>query len=157
MSTTPIVEQIAQKVRQRLGVTEGVSNVVRPTRLGGFRPEDMQLHFVQGEKTKNVTLTCPGNPPAIAWNQPFMVRGELLASKEDRRPIDQLRNSFEADIQKALTTGTVGDWCQWDGLALYSEISNATPYTDSETTITGFEVTLLVIYRTLENDPYTQR
>lgn len=161
---TPIVEQIAAKIKTRLGLISSssgyettASGVVRPTRTGGFRPKDYQLIVVQESATKNQQLSCPGNPPSIAWNQPFRIAAELLQSKNDTSAIDTLRNTFAADVQKALTTAT-GDWAQWDGLAVNSMIGQIDTYLDDgETNVAGFQIVLTVIYRVSENDPYTVR
>ena len=161
---TPIVEQIAQKIRQRLGEIDQeagfqttASSVVRPTRLGGFSPDDYQIILTQGEKTENKQLSCDGNPRSVAWNQSFVISAELLPSKNDRRPIDLLRSTFEADIIVAFTDGQLGDWAQWDGLAVYSELGSATPTIEAETTISGVQLNLLVIYRVSETNPYELR
>lgn len=165
MSYHPVLEQIAQKVRQRLkllsagnGYNTTASGVIRPTALGGFSPDDYQIVFIQGESTKNQELSCPGNPPSVARNQQFLIRAEILPSKKDDRPLDQIRNRFAADVEKALTTSQTGnDWAQWDGLAVNSMIGDATPYLEDDTTIAGFEMNLIVVYRVSENDPYQVR
>ena len=164
MTTTPIVEQIAQKIQQRLflvdeaaGYNTTAAGVVRPTRLSGFRPDDYLVIVTQSERTENKALGCAGNPRTVAWNQPFIISAELLPSKHDPRPIDTIRNTFEADITRAFTTGQKGDWAQWDGLAIYSELSSAAPVIEAETTIAGVQITLLVVYRVSETNPYEGR
>ena len=165
MSTTPVVEQIAQKIQYRLGLVDEAggfnttaAEVVRPTRLGNnFRPEDYQIIVATGERTENKELSCAGNPRSVAWNQAFVISANLLPSKHDNRPIDLLRSTFDADVTRAITTGQKGDWAQWDGLAVYSEIGSAAPTIESDTTIAGVQLELLVIYRVSEINPYEVR
>lgn len=159
---TPIVEQIAQKVQQRLGLISTASGyettaseVVRPSRKDSFSPKDYQLSFAQESKTENTGLSCPGNPPLQAWNQPFRIAAQLLQSKLDKRAIDSLRNEFEADVIKALSVAESGYWKQWDGLAINSRIDAVETYLDVADELAGFHVILTVIYRTPEDDPYT--
>ena len=158
---TPVIEQIAQKVQQRLGliaVDAGfqttATDVVRPTRTGGFCPDDYQLIFAQESKAENDALSCPGNPPLQAWDVPFRIAAELLQSKDDRRPIDMLRNEFEADAIRALTKPQIGYWAQWDGLAINSKIANVETYLDDTEQVAGFHIILTVQYRTPEDNPY---
>ena len=136
------------------GYETTVTEVRRPSRTGGFRPKDYQLIFTQDSKTPNEALSCPGNPPLQAWDVPFRIAGELLQSKEDRRPIDQLRNEFEADVIKSLTTVSDGYWAQWDGLAINTKMSAVETYTEVEEVVAGFHVIMTVTYRTPENNPY---
>ena len=150
----PVVEQIADKIRQRLGLTRGVSGVVRPTRTGGFKPENFQIVFAQASDTKNDALSCPGNPPLDARNQPFRIAAELLQSKNDKEPIDTLRNQFAAFVKQALTASSGMYWGQWDGLAINSVLTDVETYLDEGNQVAGFQILLTVIYRTPENNPF---
>jgi hypothetical protein len=101
---TAVAELIIDKVRTRLGdikVSGGyevtVSEVVRPTRYGGFRPQDLQLVVTQGTLERNADLSHPGNPPATAWDMEVIVAGLLMPSESSTSKIDTLRNQFAAD------------------------------------------------------------
>jgi hypothetical protein len=68
--------------------------------------------------------------------------------------IDALRNTFAADCIKAICT-PVASWHNWDTLAIDSTISQVDNITTEETS--GFKLTLAIVFRVTENDPYTAR
>ena len=159
---TPVSERIVEVVRLRLaqisiddGFETTVSEVVRPKRLENPSPKDYQLVLSQGDKTENREHSCPGNPPIIAWDFPILIRGILRPSEENDTAIDTLKNTFEADVMKAVNTGNA--WWNMSGLAINSRMSPVTDYESDDGAEGGFEITLTVIYRTDENDPYTVR
>ena len=158
---TAILEQIAQKVVTRLasitvagGYEFTVSEVVRGTRFGGFRPQHLQLVVNQGTLSRNEELSFPGNPPATAWEMPFEIVGLLMPSESDTNKIDLLRNQFSSDVVKALST-PAASWHNWDGLAILSTISDIDDITQEESS--GFRLTMTVTYRTTEANPYAAR
>jgi hypothetical protein len=158
---TAVAEQIVDKVRTRLGnikVSGGyevtVSEVVRPTRYGGFRPQDLQLVVTQGTLERNADLSHPGNPPATAWDLEIIVAGLLMPSESSTSKIDTLRNQFAADCIKAICTPQA-NWHNWDTLAILTEISTVEDVTTEESS--GFKLTMTVTFRTDENSPYTVR
>jgi hypothetical protein len=155
-----IAEQIAVKVKTRLGLIDAddgyettVAEVVRARRTGGFRPKDYQLIVTQGTITRNEAISCPGNPPAQGWNLPFVVAGLLRPADAATTPIDTLKNQFWADVVKALNNGN--DWYNWDQLAVNSHITDVEDVTTDDSA--GFQLTLVVQFRTDENDPYVKR
>jgi len=162
MATT-IAEQIAVKVRQRLatiaataGFEYSTPGVIRPARLATHRPEDFQITVEQGDQEPNDELSCPGNPPAQAYNLPFMIHGELRQSDVDSTAVDTYRNQFHGDIIRALGDSNSSTWQNWDGLALNTRLGPVTKII-SETILTGFTMQIIVIFRTVETDPFTVR
>lgn len=165
----PVAERIAVKVRERLLLIDerndyettvsdigGGGGVIRPTRVGGIQPLDWQLVVTQGDATRNDQLSMPGNPPATAWNLPFIIAGHLRPSEMSETPIDTLRNQFWADVVRAICVPTAS-WYTWDSLAIDSMVSGVREVVSEENTTCGFHLTLSVTYRTDENDPYTVR
>jgi hypothetical protein len=159
---TPISEQIAVVVKSRLeAITTGngyettQSGVIRPKRIETTQPKDYQITIAQGDKTPNEALSHPGNPPAICWDFPFTISGILRQSETDTTAQDTLKNTFEADVIKSLTS--VSNWHTMGGLAINSTISNVEDYFDAEAEAGAFRVVLTVMYRVSENDPYTAR
>jgi hypothetical protein len=156
-----IAEQIALKVKQRLQlIDEGdgyettvAGTVVRPTRIWTGSPEDYQIIVVQEPLEKNPELSYPGNPPATAWNLPFIVTGMVRPSEENTQPVESLCNEFGSDMVKALTDAT--DWHTWNGLAIDTDFGTVENFVGDQ--ITGVRVKFTVTFRTSENDPYTQR
>ena len=158
---TAISEQIAQKLHTRLqsitvanGYENTVSEVVRGTRFGGFRPQHLQLIMNQGTLTRNDELSHPGNPPATAYEMPFEIVGLLMPSESSTDKIDLLRNQFAADTIKAISTPQ-SSWHNFDSLAILSVISDIQDITQEESS--GFRLTLTVTFRITENDPYQVR
>lgn len=161
---TSIPEQIAVKVKARLeqittanGYELDVAEVVRPTRLGGFRPQDKQLVITQETITRVNELSHPGNPPAIARNLPLKIAGALRASETDTTPSDTQKNQFWADVLKALGDVASGDWTKWDGLAIDSRVDDVEDSTQDDGSSDGFYVILNVIFRTDETNLYNVR
>lgn len=160
---TPIIEQIAVKIKARLTAistgngyeTTASGGVIRPTLIDETQPKDYQIYLTQETPTKNDAFSCPGNPAKRAWDQPFRIALGLRPSEKDTTPIDTLRNTFFGDVQKALAQPTSGDWSQWDGLAIQSSLGSADWYLDDEGSAGGVQAILTVTYRTPENDPYT--
>jgi len=158
---TPISEQIAAKIATRLaGITVGngyeltVSEVARPLRYDGFRPQNNQLIVTQGNLTRNDELSAPGNPPRTAYGLEFTIAGLLMPTESSTSKIDELRNTFAADVIKCICT-PAASWHNWDTLAIDSTISQVDNITTEETS--GFKLSLTIVFRVTENDPYTAR
>lgn len=156
-----IAEQIARKVRTRLaaistgsGYETTASQVVRPKRINSFQPKDYTIVVTQDTATEVPELSCPGNPPATAWQLPFVITGSVRPSEKDTTPVETYKNTFWADCVRAINTGTA--WWNWDGLAIDSSVGDVESADDGEGE-TAFQFRLFVTYRVSENDPYTQR
>ena len=144
----PIIDQIAEVIRQRLELTSNVESVVRPLRINIDSAGDLKITLTQGSRTGNPQLGYPGNPPVVAFNQIFLIHAELRPSEEDDTPIDTLRNEMVSAIRTALTAEP--DWYRWGDLAINSEIGAARKVaTDSGA---GVVVELLVQYRHAETN-----
>ena len=157
---TPVVEQIAVKVKTRLeAITTGngyelsVSGVVRPKRIDETSPANNQIYLTQ--ETATTVAVYQGNPAKHEWRQPFRIALGLRPSETDSTAMDTHRNTFFADVQKALAQPTSGEWSQWDGLAMNSNLGSAEWFLDDEGAEGGLHLILDVFYRVPENDPYT--
>ena len=158
----PISEKIAVIVRSRVaaistgaGYETTVSGAIRPRRIPTDRPKDYQVVVTQGDKVHNVTQSHAGNPPAKAWDFPFMINAILLPQKTNTKSADTLKNIFEADITKSLTS--VASWHTFGGNAITATIDAVTDYTSTDGGEAGFQVVLTVLFRVSEFDPYTLR
>lgn len=156
-----ISEQILDKVRQRLvgikvanGYELTVSEVIRPTRLGGFRPKHLQLVVTLGGIDRNDALSVPGNPPATAHEMTVDIAGLLMPTEQSGDKIDALRATFAADVIKAVATPQAS-WHNWDGLAIDTLIGSVADETTEESS--GFSLPLTITFRTTENNPYQGR
>lgn len=156
-----IQEQILLKAKQRLQLideddgyeTTVNGTVIRPSRFWSESPLDYQIIVTNSAITENVALSHPGNPPAVAWDMPVTITGLVRPSEDDSTAIDTLQNEFQTDIIKALTDAA--DWHNWDGLAIDSKITGTEKFVTDE--VSGVRVTMTVIYRVSENNPFESR
>jgi len=157
---TPIVEQIAAAVKTQLetvtvanGYQQSVAGVERPTRLGGFTPEDLLIILEQGGAEVDEENSAPGNPRRVAWRQTFVVT--LIAQPPDDSavPVETTLNTFRADVEKAIMADP-----SWGGLALstMSDLAEPIPPEFTDGAYEALAVQFVVTYRTPEDDPYTQ-
>ena len=149
----PIVEQIMQAVRTRIG--EAFRETYRSAQLATWQPKDCVVHVHQGAITPNEEVSCPGNPPAQGYDLEAIVAGIVKPSDSDTTPIDTFRNRMAADIVKAATNATL--WHQWGSLAINTTIGVAEPYTEESGGVSGVMVRFVITFRTDEDDPYTVR
>lgn len=159
---TSIAEQIAVVVATRLGLIKTsngyentTSGVKRPSRIHDDSPKDYQIVLTQGDIEPDPELSHPGNPPATAWKLPFTIAGIIRQSDTDLTASDTLKNQFWGDIVKALTDATA--WHNWGGLAINSTIGPVEDAQQGDGSANGFQLTLNVVFRTDENDPFTAR
>lgn len=151
--TEPIVEQIMANVRSRMAVV--FTNAYRSTRIGTWQPKDLVVHVHQGTITPNEELSCPGNPPAQAYDLEAIVAGIVKPSDASTVAIDTFKNRMAADIIKAATDASL--WHQWGSLAINTTIGTVEDYTEETGGLAGVMVRFFITYRTDENDPYTVR
>lgn len=159
MASVP--QQIAEEIATRLtavtvanGYNVTVSGVVRSPRIWTGHPKDYQVIVTLEDVVRNEELTHPGNPPAVAFDLPVVLTGELRPSESASTPIDDLRHTFAADIIKGIST-PAASWHNWGGLAINTAIDDVRPYESDE--LTGVQVRMTVTYRVSETDPYTVR
>jgi len=160
----PVVEQIAQAIVARIGgVTKAagysldIGSVRRPTQRWQLEHFDhLDAIIVQDDRSRLAESDLQGNPPAIAWVQPFDIMLIVRQGDTDSTPIDQLINQFEADVAKCITTPNA-TWHSWGGLAINSELSDPASFTNDDGSIEGVAMRLNVHYRHSEFDPYTVR
>lgn len=160
---TPINEQIAVKLKTRLGLISSdnsyettISEVVRPTQRGNFHPQDWQLFVTQEGEEPNAEMSHPGNPPAQAWDLVFSVIGMIRQGKDETTANDTHKNQFKADVIKAVTVPQAS-WHNWDGLAINTTFGSVEPYRADDGSGSGFQMAVNVLYRVSENDPYEVR
>jgi hypothetical protein len=156
-----VIESIALELESRLSAmiddtsyeTE-VLEVIRPRRLNDFTPADMQIVLTQGSTEVVADLSYPGNPPAIARRQTFNIRCHVMNDEHDQTTIDEVTNTFAADVIKAVTTGA--NWEDFDGNAVDATIE-AFELISGDGGLAGVNVPVSILYRTDENNPYNVR
>ena len=150
--TEPVVEQIVANVRTRIA---DAFTAYRSTRTANWQPKDQVVNVYQEDAIPNAELSCPGNPPSIAYDLPVIIAGIVKPSDKETSSIDTFRNRMGADIIKAATTGNL--WHTWGGLAINTTLGSIEPYSDETGGVGGVMVRMLITYRVSENDPYQVR
>lgn len=162
----PVSERIASVLFGRLqflaaqySVYTPASEVIRPTRLGGYTPKHLQIVLTQEAPAINEELGCPGNPPATAFDLLFNIRCHVLPSEKDITVVDEIINTFAADVVMVVTdevTHDQGPWYTMNDLAINAEFQTQEAI-EPDGSFVGVNVPLLVTYRTDENNPYNVR
>ena len=151
--TEPVVEQIMSNVRTRMAAA--FDDVYRSTRTATWQPKDLVIHVHQGALTPNQELSCPGNPPATAYDLEVIVAGIVKPSDASTVAVDTFRNRLGADIVAAATNAT--NWHQWGSLALNTTHGPIEEYTEETGGLAGVMVKFTITFRVDEDDPYTVR
>lgn len=151
--TEPVAEQIMSTVRTRMAAA--FDNAYRSAQRATWQPKDLVVHVHQGTITPNAEMSCPGNPPAQAYDMEAIVAGLVKPSDTVTTAVDTFKNRMWADIVAAATDAAL--WHQWGGLAINTTIGPVEDYTEETGGMSGVMVRFLITFRTDEDDPYTVR
>ena len=163
----PVIETIAKHIICRLeniqlknGYAFNVAAVELLTRdADTYTPVPLSIVVDLVDETENEAHSCPGNPPAVAYDAQFMVHGysRQLDRDDDLSNVHYgvTRHQMQAAIQKAVTTPVAGDWVTWESNALTSSMTSKTKF--EAPGHDGVTFSLLVTYRTDEDDPTVKR
>jgi hypothetical protein len=161
IAVRPVVSRIADELYQRLmRLTAGYSvycpvvEVIRPTRLGGYTPKNLQIVLTKGSDERVTELDCPGNPPSEAHKQIFNIRCHVLPSEKDTTAVDELCEVMEACVKQVVVDAT--RWHDFASLAINAEWL-AVENIDSDGSFDGVNVPIAITYRTDENNPFNVR
>lgn len=140
---------ILASVTEENDYTYEVTEVVVPTRHQDPTPQHGQVLIKLISTTENEQLSCPGNPPLVAYDLNIMVTVQLLPDEVDSTKIDEMGTHFGAELKQAITT--VEDWERMDGNAVNTKLGPVVlVYPDDDgPAAAGFVVTST--YRTREN------
>lgn len=165
----PIVEKIAAEIVTRLetittdnGFEFDVESVTRPRRLNrDFTPRNLSIVVTLPREESAEESDYPGNPPASAWNAIFEIYGYVRESDDATTSPAITEHQLGAAIRKAITEDsqwhTLGDNAinaRFTALEYISQ-GGSLPFTAVE--FNGVMVTLEVLYRVSELDPYALR
>ena len=149
-----IIEQIVAAIKTGLegitiagGYNQTIVEVVRPTRLGGFKPRDLLIVMDQ----QDPTLDEEAPHMFIQWIQPIAISVFVISSDTSTAAIDTRINTVRSDIEKCLRVDPT-----WSQLAIDTRISAALYFPENEGGYSGITIIADVIYRTLEDDPFSQ-
>ncbi len=160
MSVT-VIESIALELTSRLEAMIGdstydtsVREVIRPRRLNDYTPADGQIVVTQGSSEVVDESSYPGNPPAIARRQTFNIRCHVINDERSKTTIDEITNTFAADVVKAVATGT--NWWSFNSKAIDATFDSF-ELVSGDGGLDGVNVPISILYRTDENNPYNVR
>jgi hypothetical protein len=150
--TYTVDEKIARELHRRLRMMIGsttyqtkVRSVIRPTRLGNFTPEHLQIVMTTGEISELDDLMYPGNPVGVARTITFRVNCHLLTDENSSIAIDQ----------EAVCT-PIATWHTFDNNAI-DAAWRGRELINSDGGLDGVTMNLEVIYRVEEGNPYQVR
>lgn len=151
-----VLEQIAKAVAARIELCPEVVKVSRPRAGSGLSPGHKAVTMVQAQAEQNAAMSHEGNPPVIAWQQPFQLYCTVDAPEGSDVDDDETINNFVAEVQKAISQ-PAESWHNWGGLAVNSMFGPMQPYIAEKGAYAGLLLTLFVIYRVDETDPFVSR
>lgn len=160
-----VIEFIAREIVRRLvqirpsnGYALNVTSVIRPNRNATWTPEDRLILVKQGDSIKNEALSCPGNPPAVAFDTTFELCSFVRTSDFYSVEYESIENDRGAQIIKAITTEASDPsmWYTFEGKAVIADITEVRSFEESENH-NGVIVSLSVTHRQDENNPYNVR
>jgi hypothetical protein len=159
---TPVVSRISDEIFARLQALVSGSagaysfaNVVRPTKLATYTPQHGLIVLTRGEVSRVTELDCPGNPPAVAFQQTFSIRVHIAPSEKDTTPVEVYEDVMESEIHKAIVNDPA-TWHTFGELAINADLG-AQQTVVSDGGYDGMAIPLTVTYRVTEGDPYTVR
>lgn len=160
MPATAILEHISQDIHDKLetlvsiaqpsGIT--IAEVVRPTRIGLFTPKDMFLVLVEGDARRLREYDVPGNPPAIAWDQEYLIYCISRASDTDDEPLGTKLAALRSLVEETLMEDPYRS-----NLAIDTQIGDPFDLPPIDGAFGGVAVSIHVHYRVAENDTSVNR
>lgn len=155
---TPIVEQIAQELLERLeeitvaNTFQYTLTAGRPNRKGlsnSARPKDSTALLQTKAKTLNKENSAAGNPRLLAWDQNFVVDVFGYEDDDETESVETRLSKMGADVEKKIMEDP-----QRNSLAMDTFLNGSIIIIDPEWS--GIEVMFMVRFRVREDDPYTQ-
>jgi hypothetical protein len=159
---TPVVSRISDEIFARLQALVSGSagaysfvDVVRPTKLATYTPQHGLIVLTRGEVSRLTEIDCPGNPPAVGYQQTFLIRVHIAPSEKDTTPVEVYEDVMEAEIHKAIVNDSA-TWQTFGNLAINADLG-AQQTAVSDGSYDGISIPLAVTFRITEGDPYTVR
>jgi hypothetical protein len=150
----PVSEQILSTIRTRL--LEYTTDTQRSTRVSTWQPKDGTLIVNMMSLERNEELSCPGNPPAQAWDMTVEICGLIKPSDSDTTAVDTYKGRVYSEIVKACCDGIAG-WWKWGEKSINSTFGGVEEHTDDNGAFAGVKVTMTTTFRTDEDNPFNVR
>ena len=149
-----IVQNIITVAATRLGVVAGVEGVYQPKRDGGFPVRDKVIVLSHEDIEWDEDLSCPGNPPRIAWVLPVKVSCIISPDPDDTVSIAERANEFVVLAMDALTTPEAS-WHQFGGNSIDAELGPPITIEPGDDTVRGVGFVVRITYRVEETSQTT--
>lgn len=151
-----VVSDILTEIKTRLetvttgnGYSQNVGTVVIPHRYASDITGNYNVSIRAGDIEQDAELSCPGNPPRIAWVLPVVISGMVSPSDASTTGIDVLIAEFGTDLQTSITANAA-TWHTFDNNAINAELGPLQfSETDEGDSKAAFE--LRITYRVQEN------
>lgn len=157
-----VLESIALELKRRLDLMVDnddyqtkVVEVIRPTRLDGYTPQDLQIVLTFGQSQEVPELMCPGNPPASAKRQIFNIRCHVMTDEQDTTAVDSTINLFASEVVVAVCD-PANSWHTFDGNSFDAEWLDRENI-NADGGVDGINLPLAITYRTDEGNPFNLR
>ena len=152
----PISERVAQAIQTAVaaitiagGFQIDIVDCIRPDKDGSnYSPKHLRALLFQEDPNPLDEEVDQGDKD---WDHIFQVAVYIAPAKDDTTPHDQWVNVVRADIEKKLMEDIT-----FGGLAIEAHIGKPDTRTTSKGTFIIPFINIAVIYRTREDDPYTQ-
>lgn len=163
--TRPVNERITQEVLERLRLlTAGYSDYFRSPHVkreifhNTEPPQNYGIILTQGNDERLPENDCSGNPPALAYRLPLMIRCRIMPSETDPTPVDTYSNVIAAEVQRVVCDDSymATSWYTMNDLAFDSQWG-APEFVGGDGGFEGIAVSLFVSYRVSEGNPFEVR
>ncbi len=152
-----VVKARLETVRVVNGYSHDIADVARPRREGRYAPQHLLAVITHKDIEHDEDLSHPGNPPAVAWILPVRIVGIVFPSDLIETAIDEVADSFGADLQKAIAV-PAASWQTFSDNAINATIGPLIDADDVESDdASGKEFELRITYRVDETDPNNVR
>ena len=160
MTTYPVIETIGQKLATALEAIDGTGSyrntaaeVVRPRRTGenvNIPASALVLYPVGKSREYDLDVGGGDGVDRIGWRASYLVDAHIALSESSETPMEQVFNSWEADIERALMVDDT-----LDGYAMRVELTG-TDYADGDSGLAIVTVSFDVVYEAIRTDPDTK-
>lgn len=147
-----ILDELLQRMRDA-GV---VAETITPDLLDSYSPKDKQVIVTATNFDPNEELSCMGNPPAQAFDA--TVDLVCILRQNEKTNINSLEErlaDFVAGVIQAVTTGD--HWWTMGGNAIDTRVGSIEKSIESDGSMGSNTITLTIIYRHAENNPFIRR
>jgi hypothetical protein len=161
--STAIPEQIATVLVERLETITtdnsyafSVNDVTRVQRSAkGWTPRNLSLAVEMGAENRSPDIDHEGNPAALGYVQEYLIHGFVRQSDRGTTVDNTTENALVAAIKKAVA-GT-SDWHTFGDVSIDADWGPKRPFISPEGEHAGQTLSLLVMYRISETDPFEAR